>query len=626
MLGNAWSIEYLKVVMKGIRKCAEENNTDIFLFVNYSTNGEREEVNIGDANILHLLDYADFDGIILLANTFHLKEEYDYIIEKLKNINVPAVSLEYEIPGAKFYGSDNDSGMYELCKHILEEHGVKNVMYISGPEDNEENIARRRSLEEALRERGLELKEENVICCNWNYAEVLECLPDWLDQCSELPDAVVCANDMMAMATCTILEDRGIQVPSDVIVTGFDHIETAAAFSPSIATVGRKWDDIGYRAVKYLLCTIEGKEFQDMEYAGSVAIPSESCGCHMLESDISRRMIERRDSYNRFLSGSNIVIHICNLADTLSRAASAEQLRQMFIDAPWDFTCEGNELYVCLSDNFFSSLYGGTPIPKVGYTEKTDVIFGLKDGKIYERELINTSELLPACALNEKDPKLYVFLPTYGDEGCFGYVVFGEERPMMYDYSLYNWMRHMNQSLGRVRQNVAMNVLNNSLSKLSITDPLTGVYNRMGCERKAYPYLEECHSQGKNAVLMFADINRMKLINDNFGHLQGDFAICTVAKAITDVLQDEWIVVRYGGDEFIMVGECVNEEEVELQLRKIEMCLENTKSRMQLPYNLKVSLGYVLVRPEESLNMSECLTRAEDAMYVMKKRLHEEMN
>jgi diguanylate cyclase (GGDEF)-like protein len=47
----------------------------------------------------------------------------------------------------------------------------------------------------------------------------------------------------------------------------------------------------------------------------------------------------------------------------------------------------------------------------------------------------------------------------------------------------------------------------------------------------------------------------MKVINDKYGHLQGDLAICTVAKVIKQVLKKNWIVVRYGGDEFLMVGE-----------------------------------------------------------------------
>lgn len=74
-----------------------------------------------------------------------------------------------------------------------------------------------------------------------------------------------------------------------------------------------------------------------------------------------------------------------------------------------------------------------------------------------------------------------------------------------------------------------------------------------------------------------------------------------------------------------MVGECIDDDYVNELLHKISEHLEEVKLQLQLPYNLKVSLGHVMVKPEETLNMSECLTRAENAMYVMKKRLHAEM-
>ena len=131
--------------------------------------------------------------------------------------------------------------------------------------------------------------------------------------------------------------------------------------------------------------------------------------------------------------------------------------------------------------------------------------------------------------------------------------------------------------------------LNKRLSKLSYTDGLTGVYNRMGCEGIAYPFLEKCHEQGKNACMMFADINKMKVINDKYGHLQGDLAICTVAKVIQQVLKDKWIVVRYGGDEFLMVGECNGIEKPQQLLDEIQKELERTAKEMKLPYSLRAA-------------------------------------
>ena len=75
-MGNGWGVEYLKVVLKGIRQAAEVYGTDIFFFMNYSVSDDTDEHNAGEANIFTLSDNMDFDGYILLGNTFHLSAEH----------------------------------------------------------------------------------------------------------------------------------------------------------------------------------------------------------------------------------------------------------------------------------------------------------------------------------------------------------------------------------------------------------------------------------------------------------------------------------------------------------------------------------------------------------------------
>ena len=82
--GSGWSNEYLKTVMSGIRKCAQENDTDVFVLMNYTiTNGERHKES-GEANIFRLLEHGAFDGVIILSNTLHTQEEYDYLCNIVK--------------------------------------------------------------------------------------------------------------------------------------------------------------------------------------------------------------------------------------------------------------------------------------------------------------------------------------------------------------------------------------------------------------------------------------------------------------------------------------------------------------------------------------------------------------
>ena len=222
--GNGWSNEYLEIAMSGIRRCAKEQNVDVFLFLNFSSGTNGEEKSIGDVNINRLVEHGNFDGIVLLANTFHLQSEFDYLSDLIIRNNIPAVSLEYHMPGIDFWGSDNYSGMRELAEHLVMHHGCEDIVFVSGPKGNLESNTRRKSLEDVLAKKGLTLKEDHVLCCNWNYHDAQTNVTDFVKNHGKLPDAFVCANDVMAMGTCAAMEELHYKIPDDVKVTGFDNL------------------------------------------------------------------------------------------------------------------------------------------------------------------------------------------------------------------------------------------------------------------------------------------------------------------------------------------------------------------------------------------------------------------
>ncbi len=622
--GNGWSNEYIEIALSGIRKCAKLNNADVFLLYNFSVGNTEEYTQIGHININRLLEFGNFDGVILLANTFHLQPEFDYLCETVAKLNLPAVTLEYPLAGIDFLGSDNYSGMYELCTHLVKHHRYRDFVYISGPAGNTESNSRRKALEDVLSSHGLALKDDNIIYGNWNYYDVQEVLPKWIASHDSLPDVFICANDVMALAACSTLRKLNYSIPEDVKVTGFDHLISTRNFYPTIASVDRNWDTMGFRSLKYLLDKIDGKPATQSQYVNSYAVYGESCGCNPPDTLPINRRIGAISSYENYVRSSFWSGHLCDIADCLSMIKTEEDLRANFNGYMVnDHANEGDEFYLCLVDNFFSSLKGGPALSQTGYTDTLNVICGLKDGVPIEQLQINTRDLLPNYDPEGECGRMYSFLPLYSLEECYGYAVLGDEVPMLYDYSVYNWMRSISQNLHRVRQNITIAELNKQLEKLSVTDGLTGVYNRFGCEKIAYPYLEHCHALGKDAVLMFADINKMKVINDKFGHLAGDTAICTVANVIREALSDDWIIVRYGGDEFLMVGEYSSERHPRKMIQDINDLLQMTVAKMQLPYSLKTGIGYVIIDANETLNLSEYLKKADDAMYLMKKQQHE---
>ena len=157
-----------------------------------------------------------------------------------------------------------------------------------------------------------------------------------------------------------------------------------------------------------------------------------------------------------------------------------------------------------------------------------------------------------------------------------------------------------------------------------MTDSLTGLKNRTGYDALAVPYLQKCQQEGKLGSMIFADINRMKLINDKYGHLQGDIALCTVADAIKQTMPPGWIAVRFGGDEFIMVGSCTNKHEAEDLKEKLAINLKRIIAERNLCFPLSASFGSVVMDPEENYSLEEYLRKADEAMYVMKQKAHAE--
>ena len=124
---------------------------------------------------------------------------------------------------------------------------------------------------------------------------------------------------------------------------------------------------------------------------------------------------------------------------------------------------------------------------------------------------------------------------------------------------------------------------------------------------------------------MFADINYMKLINDDYGHLNGDLAIKATAEALRAAMPDDWLFGRYGGDEFIAVGHCKDEAMAEVLKQKFTDILKNIVTVQRISFTLTASIGYTIIKPDDGSSIAEFINRADESMYREKQRAHEEI-
>ena len=121
---------------------------------------------------------------------------------------------------------------------------------------------------------------------------------------------------------------------------------------------------------------------------------------------------------------------------------------------------------------------------------------------------------------------------------------------------------------------------------------------------------------------MVADINRMKTINDKNGHLQGDTAIKIVANVIKSSIPINWKAVRYGGDEYVIIGEYNISGDIETIKNDIIDKSWRVSQDLNQPFKLGVSVGYVIIEPDNDLENEEYFRMADEAMYEMKQEAH----
>ncbi|MCM1568731.1 MAG: GGDEF domain-containing protein [Roseburia sp.] len=622
VFANGWSDEYIRTILEGIRECAHVNNVDVFVFLEF-TSGDTEVENIGEMNIVKLPDLKNFDGVMLLANTFNRLEVLRYLQEEIKRADIPAMSLEYEVEDIDFLGTENYPGMYDLAVHMIECHGARDILFIGGLQGNQESEIRGQALKDAMSEHGLTLEEKDIIYGDFSDLRVQEVLEEWMDKNRRLPDAIVCANDVMAMGTCLWLQKHGYSVPEDVRVTGYDCIESARFCFPSITTVAREGKLSGYKGLQHLLDRISGKDVPAKMAMPSKFVVGESCGCLNSKNGAAKPMISH-STYGKKRDNMDFDSHNRALYRWIRGINTEEELYQAMDNYfANSHIYEGDNFILCLDQEFFFTIKSGEKLSVDGYSETMQTLCYIKDNVLLPRTVFDTTQLVPDYDGESSKEHIYIFAPLHSEEKCMGYAVFRDKDDVIDNYMLFTWTRHMDQCLEQARQNIRLEELNRKLMELSVRDTLTGVYNRMGYERYALPYLEQCRQQGIYGVMVFADINHMKLINDRHGHLQGDVAICTVASVLQKAMPAGSVVVRYGGDEFLAAGACRTQEQVWQLEQKINEVLRQEIEKRKIDFDLSVSVGVVLVEDSQTLSMEECFKKADASMYQMKKQQHE---
>ncbi|MBQ2101456.1 MAG: GGDEF domain-containing protein, partial [Lachnospiraceae bacterium] len=253
---------------------------------------------------------------------------------------------------------------------------------------------------------------------------------------------------------------------------------------------------------------------------------------------------------------------------------------------------------------------------------KYEVVVALKNGEIQNLERMDRRQLVPGYEKVDGICHVYYILPLHFYQYSYGYVVFADEPYIMREGLLYSYMEKLQQALKLLRTNLSLDMLNQNLTKLYDKDPMTGLFNRFGYENKAIPLYQESVKSHTTMMVMFVDINYLKHINDRFGHIHGDAAIKTVADGIKEILRENWIAIRFGGDEFLIIAPNCDKREAEEVRQSILQYLEEKNNEGYRLYRISTSIGYVITDPESGHPLQEYIREADRIMYEIKRDMH----
>ncbi len=221
-----------------------------------------------------------FDGLIIQTATlgnFIQLDELTTFCSYFKHM--PLVSLGMAVEGMPSILLDNKFGLKEVLEHLIVEHGYRRLAYIRGPQGHQEADIRFETYKRVLREHSIPFVPDLVLPGNFVYDKGTEAMRILYEQRKLQCDVIVSANDDMALGALRYLQEKGIRVPQDVALVGFDDFKLAKNFNPPLTSVTQPLSDQAKKSLEIVLAQIKGEKVPEVLYVPSRAIIRESCGC-----------------------------------------------------------------------------------------------------------------------------------------------------------------------------------------------------------------------------------------------------------------------------------------------------------------------------------------------------------
>ncbi len=573
--------------------------------------------------VFDLIPYKHIDAVVIMDEKIKNHSIANKIISVAKEHEKPIVVVDGNYEDVYNVGFDYGVGFEEVVRHVMSQREIKKPHMMAGIPDNPFSDERIDIFKKVIAEYGFTF-DEGMLSYGQFWAVPAREETEKLIKTGNIPDAIVCANDIMAINVCDVLQQHGYSVPEDILVSGFDGYDEVFITTPKVTTVSCITPDLAdttAELVKKLVYNELSDEDKLIKHISVVPklITNESTGCesqsgydHFMLSRFNNMFYRHNDairvmhevSTNMQMSDhpkemiaclKNLIVNDQNVMDDVSFLLD----KNIFDIDNYFFESVGNEIKMenyCIGYDANDSSYLRERM--------VDETLLRQENESFSRKVMTGYPLI----FNTLD---YMNTPL-------GFICYNYQ-----DYDITKYSRTANvtntisMGIGGFINMRYQNSLTKKVSDMFKTDSLTGLYNRFGFRNAFEKIIGNRNLWGKNITVVMSDLDGLKYINDNFGHEEGDNAIKKAAEALKKSCPENAICVRFGGDELfsVIIGDC----NIEAIIQGIESFLESYNKISNKEYSVISSVGGNTFILDENFDMKYALRKADEEMYNMKR-------
>lgn len=584
---------------------------DVVVFIAAGYYLTKSDYDIQEKNILQFVPLDQLDGVLAVPSTYEKGEFRDLLYEMLeKRTKCPKVIIREESDSFHCVYTDNKEAVRVLVRHLIEDHGLKRICCQVGDFDNPEVHERLAAVQEEMAAHNLPFSDKDTCLGNmWtNCGDIA--YDAFFSDPDDVPQAVVCTNDYMAMGLMRILEQKGYRVPEDVIVTGFDNVTEWCIDVPGLTTIKPDFDGMVTQSMALLDRLIKGTETPQKPVKIGLKgemILRESCGCGKRDNDFFKKLteksmalLEEANDQDATMNNMSIDLGACNEMNELHDVLISKRAISPIV----------RDQYICLF---------GTPEKLMDEnSSKACVVHAIRDHKDAGMPMVtfDRDHLLPLMAEREDEAQLFYLKLLHQNRHNFGYSMIHYDAGQVPSRCFVQANVLLCIAFENIYRRNELLALYEERRLSSITDLLTGLLNRRGLLEQVEP---QWHSMiGKQVAFVCIDLDKLKTINDTYGHIAGDYAISLVGSAIRNTIPYAAAGSRVGGDEFLVFLPEGGDGKAEAYVKAFKKELLELNKKEGREFTVSASAGFAVTELNGKITIEECIQAGDKELYKIK--------